>query len=444
MCLARGQFVHHNERTIAMSFPARTSLALAFPFLACLPTVFALASCGASKGCALNDYNCDQVPDDIGEPLYGTSGQWLEADTDNDGLGDGYAIDEDGDGNADGVAIDVDKDGLYDGIDRNGDGIADRTTGEAQPGSGGSGSGGSGGSGSGGRTGTGGTVTSGGGAPPSNTGGTPGGGGTPPTTGGTTGTGGTSPNFVGSCLTPSPVHSGTTTTSGKDVQANTWRQNCSDVATCPAVQYKFIANGWGPNWQSHTLTYGGTKLSVDAYAGSQGSNYEPAGYPTVFCGLYSNIQSGACGLPAPINSIQEIDTGLKWTAATQGSDYNVAYDIWIGNGNNLSAYLMVWMRDPPNAQPAGSVTANNIYVGDDPKRWDVWTGSVNNHPIVNYVRPANEVSNSDAFDAMDFVDHAKQNYNLPGDTLLAVAVGFEIWNGPVAGLKVDDFCVEVH
>jgi len=442
MCLARGQFVHHNERTTAMSFPARTSLALALPFLACLPTVFALTSCGASsQACAINDSPpCDGVPDDIGVALYGTSGQWLEADTNNDGLGDGYAIDEDGDGNADGVAIDVNGDGFYDGIDRNGDGQADRITGDVTappPGSGGSTS-------TGGQTSTGGTVTGGGGAPPSNTGGTPGTGGTPPTTGGTTGTGGTSPNFTGSCLTASPVHSGTTTTSGKDVQANTWRQNCSDVSQCPAVQYKFIANGWGPNWQSHTLTYGGTKLAVDAYQGSQGSNYEPAGYPTVFCGLYSNIQSGACGLPASINSLSEIDTGLKWTAGTTGSDYNVAYDIWIGNGNNLSAYLMVWMRDPPNAQPAGSVQANNVYVGDDPKRFDVWAGSVNNHPIVNYVRPANEVSNNDAFDAMDFVHHAQQNYNLPGDTVLAVAVGFEIWNGPVAGLKIDDFCVEVH
>jgi len=419
MCLARGQFVHHNERTIAMSFPSRTSLALALPFFLCLPPLLSLASCSASGKCATNDDNCDQVPDDIGAPMFGSAGQWLEADTDLDGHGDGPAIDENADGTADGVAIDVNGDGYYDGIDRDGDGVADRLTGEMPAGSGG--------------------------AP--STGGTTGSGGVVAASGGTPGSGGTTVNTSGSCLTASPVHSPSSTftgTASQYAQADTWRQNCSDVSTCPAVQYKFIANGWGPNWQDHTLTSGGTKLSVDSYSGTQGSGYEPAGYPTVFCGLYSDIQSGSCGLPATIASLTEIDTGLRWSPGTQGSDYNVAYDIWMGNGNSFAGFLMVWYRDPPANQPAGSIRANNVFVGGDTQRWDVWTGSVNGSPIVNYVRPNGEESSEFAFDALDFVEHAKANYSLPGDTVLSVAIGFEIWNGPVAGLKVEDFCVEVH
>jgi hypothetical protein len=31
----------------------------------------------------------------------------------------------------------------------------------------------------------------------------------------------------------------------------------------------------------------------------------------------------------------------------------------------------------------------------------------------------------------------------PGDRIVAVAVGFEIWNGPVSGLATDDFYVDV-
>jgi len=350
--------------------------------------------------------------------VLGAAGQWLEADSDGDGLGDGYAIDENGDGNTDGIAIDLNGDGFYDGIDRDGDGNADKITG--QP-------------------------VGSGGAP--STGGTTGSGGAPPASGGAVGSGGT-PNLAGSCLTTAPRHSGGGTITGNNDAAryakyDTWRQNCEDTGTCPAVPYKFIANGWGTNWQSHTITYGGAKFSVDAFAGNNDAG-APAGYPTVFCGTYSNESSGACGLPAPISTITEIDTGLRWSHSGQGSDYNVAYDIWMGNGNSFVGFLMVWYRDPPANQPAGSLRANNIFVGPDTQRWDVWTGTVNGAPIVNYVRPNGEESMEYAFDAMDFVEHAKANYQLPGDTVLSVAIGFEIWNGPVSNLVVEDFCVEVH
>lgn len=391
-----------------MSFPVRTSLTTALPLLACLVPLIS-ASC-SPKACALNDHNCDQVPDDIGVPGYGTSGEWLRVDTNNDGILDSYGIDEDGDGVIDGVAIDVNGDGFFDGIDRDYDGIADRVTGDPPPGSGGA---------------------------PGGSGGAPSTGGAPPGTGGT-------PPSTGSCLTATPKHSPTGTSTGQYAQIDTWRQNCDDVSLCPAVQYKFLANGWGMGWQSHSLTYGGTKLLVDSYNGNKGSDYSPAGYPAVFCGFYSNIQSGSCGLPASIASLTEIDTGLRWAAGTQGSDYNVSYDIWLGNGTNFASFLMLWLHDPASDQPVGQATASNVIVGSDPARWTVWTGTHQGSPIVSYVRPPGEDSMSYTFDVLEFVRHAKANYNLPGDTIMSVAAGFEIWNGPVAGLRIEDFCVDVR
>ena len=120
------------------------------------------------------------------------------------------------------------------------------------------------------------------------------------------------------------------------------------------VGYMFIANGWGSGWQNHHITWNGTSFTVASLNGSQGADYSPAGYPTMFCGLYSMKQSaGGCGLPAAISSLSKIKTGWRWKANGNNGQYNAAWDIWLGNGTSLSAYLMVWLRDPPGQQPAG-------------------------------------------------------------------------------------------
>lgn len=393
---------------------------------------FGIVAVGApgcrEKACATNDVNCDEVPDDIGRPVYDAAGVWVDGDVTGDGIGDGKAIDENGDNVIDGVGLDTNYDGYIDSIDRNGDQRADKTTGLGEVGGG-----------TGGVSATGGTGPTTGGVGPS--GGTTGSGGG--ATGGTT-------NPSGSCLTPSPVYSPPFTTMGSDdgtryYKADTWRQPCADLATCPAVPYRFIANGWGENWTSHKLTFEGSRFSVDDFQGQRSANFGPAGYPSMFCGLYSNEQSGKCGLPAPIASLSRINTGLRWShTGGQGSDFNVAYDIWMGNGNTFVGYLMVWYRDPPMNQPAGGVKANNVMVGSDPTPFDVWSGTVNGAPIVNYVRREGQDISEFSFNVLDFVNHAKTNYALPGDTIQSVAIGFEIWSGPVSNLKVEDFCVDVH
>ena len=45
---------------------------------------------------------------------------------------------------------------------------------------------------------------------------------------------------------------------------------------------------------------------------------------------------------------------------------------------------------------------------------------------------------------MDVYRHAKERgYSLPGSHILSVAVGFEVWNGPVSNLVSEDFYVDV-
>ncbi len=233
--------------------------------------------------------------------------------------------------------------------------------------------------------------------------------------------------------------SGTGTTSAQYASADVTRDG---------VSYRFMANGWGPNFESHTVSWNGTSFTVENMQGTEGNNYEPASYPTVFCGEYSSDRSGECGLPAAISSITSLKTGWSWRPNENTGEYNAAYDIWVGNGPSIgsfSGYLMVWFRDPPGQQPAGTRVEQGITVANVEGQWDLWTGTVNNRPIINWTRSVGRDTLQMEFDVMDFVrDAQSRGLEIPGTHILSVAVGFEIWNGPVTNLESVDFFVDVN
>lgn len=181
--------------------------------------------------------------------------------------------------------------------------------------------------------------------------------------------------------------------------------------------------------------------------GTTGPRYEPASFPTVFCGLYSVMEVPDCGLPAPLDSIESLRTGWRWAKNGNEGEYNASYDIWLGDGRRLQAYLMVWLRDPPGQQPAGQPNQQfqNITVAGLPGAWNIWNGMVNGLPIVNYVRAEGADSYEIEFDVMDVVrDMNMRGLSLPGNSVNAVAAGFEIWKGPIMNLQSVDFYVDVQ
>jgi Glycosyl hydrolase family 12 len=214
------------------------------------------------------------------------------------------------------------------------------------------------------------------------------------------------------------------------------------------LNYYFMANGWGPGFESQSVTWNGTSFSVDGMAGKQGPKFEPATYPTVFCGVYSDSRSGACGLPKAVDQIASLRTGWRWNANGNADQYNAAYDIWLSSSDSItghSAFLMVWLRDPPGQQPAGSRRAINVSVPNAPGVWDVWVGNVGGKPCISYTRTEGRDSPEVELDAMDFLrDALARNIAVPGTTILSVAVGFEIWNGPITSLESSDFYVQVE
>ncbi|HEY3495969.1 MAG TPA: hypothetical protein VGK73_14825 [Polyangiaceae bacterium] len=224
-------------------------------------------------------------------------------------------------------------------------------------------------------------------------------------------------------------------------------QYATEMVSRNDVPYILITNGWGPGFESHAVSWNGTSFIVETMAGSRGSGGQPASYPSVFCGRYSVMQVPDCGLPARLDAITSLKTGWRWKANDNVGAYNAAYDIWLGTDTGFGMYLMVWLRDPPGEQPAGSPLAGHIgvTVANTPGTWNIWQGTVNNRPIINWVRAEGMDSDEIEFDVMDFVrDAQERGLTITGTQVNAVAVGFEIWSGPVTNLESVDFYVDVN
>jgi len=298
------------------------------------------------------------------------------------------------------------------------------TGGSSSSGTGGSGSGGTGGASSGGAGGgdPGGT----GGADPTGTGGGTESCGVGPTTG--------APGFG------APTQGGTGTSAAKYLGADVTRDG---------VTYRFITNWWGQGWTTSDVSYSGTSFAVASAAGTSTPDGTPIGYPATYCGRYSETAAhGTCGLPAAFSTIDTLWTGWKWSSTDPGQ-YNAAWDIWLGTASAFQSYLMVWLRDPPGRQPAGNGTIDSVTVAGVPGTWNIRYGTVNGRPIVNYVRTEGQDACEFEFNVMDFVNDAQMRaattsgLTLPGDTVRAIAVGFEFWTGPFTSVASDDFYVKL-
>ncbi len=255
------------------------------------------------------------------------------------------------------------------------------------------------------------------------------------------GSGGAPPVLTkGACTLGAGDHVGMGRTEEQYVGANVTRDE---------KNYRMITNGWGQNWDSHDISWLGTTLDIHDYEGDRQTNGAPAGYPSVFCGRYSDT-SLPCGLPRPLADVQALNTAASWSHPNANGTYNVAYDVWFGNSGSafgLQSYFMVWLHDPENEGPAGSPVseAQQISVTGAPGLWNIIAGTVNSLPIVNYVRAEGDDVHAIAFDIMDFIRDAQvRGLNFPGNDVLAIAIGFEIWKGPVTGLSLDDFCIDIQ
>ncbi|HJX65077.1 MAG TPA: hypothetical protein VJ860_14130, partial [Polyangia bacterium] len=211
--------------------------------------------------------------------------------------------------------------------------------------------------------------------------------------------------------------------------------------------YVIQNNNWGNSGSGQTITYSDNSFKITATTGNGSS--APASFPSIFIGGNGDTQNGnysttgSDNLPIQVSAIKSVSTSFSWSGGAGGKDFNATYDVWFASSkpgaglrydDAISGFVMVWLYDPPNHQPIGSVQRQASIAGHN---WDVWVGPRGtaaagtdgaSRPVVSYVSKDGSLG-SLTFDLNAFIKDAASNGILSNWYLTDVFAGFEIWTG---------------
>jgi hypothetical protein len=224
-------------------------------------------------------------------------------------------------------------------------------------------------------------------------------------------------------------------------------------------------NNWGdaPNF-NQTLMYNANSFTITGTTGGGLANGVPASYPSIYVGNNGNTAMGSFSTKGNDNlprQISQISTMSSTTAMHNGTsgDINAAYDIWLAAAaptseysDAPSAFVMIWMYDPPNRQPIGSMRTTKM-IGN--QMYQVWggprgSGTDTQRPVISYV--ATSTLTNSTFNLKQFLDDAVANAASYGTRAIPnsyfvtdIFFGFEIWSGSgTMGMSVQNFTVNVQ
>lgn len=222
-------------------------------------------------------------------------------------------------------------------------------------------------------------------------------------------------------------------------------------------EYALQVNEWNST-APQTMLFGGDfffKMTVQQASVSTSGG--PTGYPSIFIGANSGKETLDSHLPMQVSAIRTAPTHWVWSgngtlADTGANSYNVAYDLWFSTSSAgepaasapTGGYLMVWLYDPPDAQPIGQTRFSNVTIPGVPGAWNIWIGTNSGRPCISYVRT--QTAEDAAFDLNAFIKDAVQNRSGTIQAawyLTNVFAGFEIWRGGV-NLQTTGYCSFVH
>jgi hypothetical protein len=266
---------------------------------------------------------------------------------------------------------------------------------------------------------------------------------------GTSGGGGTGgPVVPGDCSDPGTLAS-SGTLMGRYGKVRTWAGGNRE--------YFLQINQWNNASATgmQTMAYGGPFFfKMTQQTAMVATNGGPTGFPSMFIGGNSNNVTQGSNLPKLVSSLTTVPTSWVWadggSTDTGANSYNATYDVWFSTSPEgepaasapTGGFLMVWLYDPPDAQPLGSRQASAQTIPNIPGVWDIWVGTNAGHPCISYVRTEKTLSMS--FDLNDFIKHAVGRGNVQNAWYLTnIFVGFEIWRGGL-NLETTSFCAVVN
>jgi hypothetical protein len=232
-------------------------------------------------------------------------------------------------------------------------------------------------------------------------------------------------------------------------------------STKPVVdgkEYFLQVNEWGAS-DPQVVAYGGDFFfKMTTQMASRATTGAPTGFPSMFIGANSRNSTMGSNLTKPVSALTTVPTTWIWNdngtlADTTTNVYNVAYDVWFSTnaaGEPTAAgpsggYLMVWLYDPPAAEPiGGDPMFEDVTIPGVSGTWDIWIGPNGTRPCISYVRT--ETTMGLSFDLNVFIKDAVMNRPNTIQSswhLTNIFTGFEIWTGGV-GLESTAFCAVVN
>jgi hypothetical protein len=227
------------------------------------------------------------------------------------------------------------------------------------------------------------------------------------------------------------------------------------------LNYFMQVNQWNRQAAgTQTVAYGGdTFFKMTTQTAMAPTNGAPTGFPSIFVGANNRNSTTGSNLPKAVSELTTVPTTWNWKdngslTDTTANSYNATYDVWFstqaaGEPNAAGpsgGYLMVWLYDPPDAQPIGTASAviKAVTVPGVPGTWDVWIGLNGTRPCISYVSTEPRLGLS--FDLNAFIKDAvanRPNTILQTWYLTNIFIGFEIWRGGV-NLETTNFCAIVN
>ena len=210
-------------------------------------------------------------------------------------------------------------------------------------------------------------------------------------------------------------------------------------------RYSVQTNKWGSGAGEVCITTDFTDSFWISKSTLNTSNFDPAGYPSIFFGChYSTCTQSGGEIPKALSQITSARS--SWSTKEASGSYNIAYDIWVlpsctadgPDGGGLE--MMIWLTSSGNVNPAGSGAGQANLGGVS---YNVNQGHVSSWNYLAYRRTSTTTSVTD-LDLKAFLDDAVSRGSAQqGWCLTGVEAGFEVWNGG-SGLRTDSFSVTVN
>jgi hypothetical protein len=197
---------------------------------------------------------------------------------------------------------------------------------------------------------------------------------------------------------------------------------------------------------TQTIHYEGTSFSVTSVMGS--ADYGVS-FPSVFIGSVYYRDTTNSNLPMQVSAIKGIDVSFSHNAGSVAGTYNAFSAGWFSAGTPREAggpsggYLEVWYFASPDQRPPGSITEAAVSIAGVAGQWDVWQGTCNDHPCIEYLR-TQPITSFQGDLSPFFADAVKRSGALQSSWLLTgLFCGFEIHAGGV-GLHADSISMIVR